>query len=315
MSGLFKKATRKKLKLRMALDGPAGSGKTYTGLRFAFALGKRVAVIDTEHGSASKYQGDSPDGTVFDFDVLELESFAPARYAEAIEEAGRAGYDVILVDSLSHAWDGKDGALEQVDRKGGNSFAAWKDVTPQHRRMVEALLAAPCHVVVTMRSRSEYVMEANERGKMTPRRVGLAPVQRAGMEYEFDLYGSLDHTHTLAISKSRCPAVTDLVVPSPGAAFLLPVIAWLADGTTVVEDHIAPQEATAPPTADKDEPMTDAQMDLLGVLMTTVDMSVSQLEAKLKEQFSLADWHLLSQSQAARVITWLQKKAKKKQSA
>lgn len=107
-TGSFRPAVRRKTKLRMAFCGPAGSGKTYTALRQAFALaahcGGRVAVIDTEHGSASKYQGESPDGIPWEFDVRELTDFSPTAYTEAIVEAGRLGYAVLVVDSLSHAW-------------------------------------------------------------------------------------------------------------------------------------------------------------------------------------------------------------------
>jgi hypothetical protein len=230
----FKPATRKKARLRMALDGPSGSGKSYTGLRFAFAMGARVAAIDTESGSLSKYQGDAPDGVPFQFDVVELATFSPTEYTSVIEDAGRAGYDVLLIDSLSHAWVGKDGALEIKDRTGGNSFTAWKDVTPMHNRMIDAILGSPCHVIATMRSKTDYVLEeeisSNGGKRMVPRKVGMAPVQRAGMEYEFDVFGSLDLNHILKISKSRCSLVTDAVVSKPTAGFMTPIIDWLNRG-------------------------------------------------------------------------------------
>lgn len=239
MATLFKPATRRKSKLRAALDGPAGSGKTFTALRFAFALGLRVAVIDTEHGSASKYQGDSPDGIPWNFDVLELTEFAPTAYTSAIEEAGRSRYDVLVVDSLSHAWSGSGGALELVDKKGGaggNKFTAWKDVTPMHNRMIDAIIRCPCHVIVTMRTKMEYILETNEKGKQVPVKVGMGPIQRAGMEYEFDIVGDLDWTHTLSVSKSRCSAVADKIVVKPGADFIVPVLAWLEQGVEAAHE-------------------------------------------------------------------------------
>jgi hypothetical protein len=231
----FKKATRQKLRLRMAIDGPPGAGKSMTALRFAFALGQRIACIDTESGSLSKYQGDSPDGVPFDFDVTELTTFSPTEYTSAIEEAGRSGFDVLIIDSLSHAWAGKDGALEIKDRQGGNSFTAWKEVTPMHNRMVDAILASPCHIIATMRSKVEHVLEeqVNSKGKtvQVPRKIGMAPVQRAGMEYEFDIYGSMDWSHVLTISKSRCSAVADAVVSKPGPSFIRTVAEWLEKGS------------------------------------------------------------------------------------
>src|SRR5262245_28312049 len=158
MAMQFKQATKKQAKLRMAIIGPSGSGKTYSALAVGQHLGKKIAVIDTESGSASKYVGK------FQFDVLELESHEPTTYIEAIEAAEAAGYDVLIIDSLSHAWMGRGGALEQVDRiakrtQSGNSFTAWRDVTPQHNALVEAMLRCKCHLIATMRAKTEYVME------------------------------------------------------------------------------------------------------------------------------------------------------------
>lgn len=239
---MFKPATREKLKLRMALCGPSGSGKTYTALRSAFALagpGGKVAVIDTEHRSASKYQGDSPDGFPWQFDVCELEHYAPSNYTQVIKEAGRLGYDVIVIDSLSHAWEGVGGALDQVDskaKKSGNSFTAWADVTPQHRDMVEAILSAPCHVIVTMRSKMDYAMEKDEKtGKTLVKKIGMAPIQRQGMEYEFDVVCDLDQDHLLVVSKSRCSEVDGQRVSKPGPAFMEPVKRWLNTGAEAKE--------------------------------------------------------------------------------
>lgn len=250
MGTMFKKATREKLKARIAIDGPAGSGKSYTALRFAFALAGpkgRVAVIDTEHRSASKYQGESPDGIPFEFDTCELEHYAPTTYTGVIREAGKAGYDVLVIDSLSHGWEGTGGALDQVDRaasrsKSGNSFAAWRDVTPQHREMVETILACPCHVIATMRSKMAYEMETDAKGKVKPVKVGLKPIQREGVEYEFDVVADMDIDHLLTVSKSRCPALDGAKASKPDAVFLAPFVSWLAAGADPV-----PQPKQDPP--------------------------------------------------------------------
>ncbi len=110
--------------------------------------------------------GDGP----FRFKVKDLAHYAPTVYTSAIEVAGTSGFDVLIIDGLSQAWEGKEGALELVDRAGGNRFTAWKDVTPMHRRMVDAILNSPCHVIVTMRAKTEYVLEPDEHGKQVPRR-------------------------------------------------------------------------------------------------------------------------------------------------
>ena len=227
----FIKATKKLARLRLAFNGPAGAGKTYSALSVASYLGTKIAVIDTERGSASKY------ANLFAFDVLELDSFHPEKFIDAIRTADAAGYDVVIIDSLSHAWIGKGGALELVDNaaarsKSGNSFAAWREVTPIHNALVEAILQSKCHVIATMRAKTEYSLERDERtGKTVPRKIGLAPVQRDGMEFEFDVVGDLDQQNSLSISKSRCPELHNAVIARPGADLARKLKAWLSDAT------------------------------------------------------------------------------------
>jgi len=244
---MFKKATKQQSKLRLTLDGPAGSGKTFTALRFAHALAKGapIAVLDTERGSASKYTGEAPDGTPWEFDVLELTNFAPSNYVEAILSAGISGYAVLVIDSLSHAWEGRGGALEMKDNAAAsmrtrNDYTAWRNVSPEHNRMVDAILQSPLHVITTMRSRMEYVQEKDESGKTTIRKIGLSPIQRPGMEYEFDVVADIDIDHTLRVSKSRCSAIADVIANKPGPGFLIPLIAWLESGS---REAIARMEA------------------------------------------------------------------------
>jgi len=220
----FKPAVKYQSRLRLALIGPAGSGKTYSSLNIARYLGDKVALVDTEHGSASKY------ADLFRFDVLELTSFSPQVYVDAIRAA--VGYDVLILDSLSHAWMGKDGALELVDRaakRAGNSFAAWREVTPLHNMLVETMLSSPLHLIVTMRSKMAYVVEMDDKTKKTTvRKVGMQPVQRDGLEYEFDVVADMDVDNTLIVSKTRCPALKGQVIPCPGEEVASTLKAWLA---------------------------------------------------------------------------------------
>ena len=222
---MFQKATKKRAKARVALIGPSGSGKTYTALTLAKNLGKKIAVIDTERGSASKYSGD-----VAEFDVCELTSFEPKKYIEALHFAAREGYDVIVIDSLTHAWTGEGGILDQKDKKSGNSFDAWRTLTPQHNALVEAILGYPGHVIATMRVKTEYVVEKDDRGKAVPRKVGLAPVQRDGLEYEFDVVADMDPDNCMHVSKSRCPAMRGGSIRKPGKAVAESLLSWLDDG-------------------------------------------------------------------------------------
>lgn len=254
---MFKPVTREQTRLRMCLDGPAGSGKTYTALRLAFALAGptgRVAVIDTEHGSAAKYEGENPDKTrPWKWHGEDLQHFAPSTYEQVIKEAGRQRFDVLVIDSLSHAWTGTGGALDQVDRaaaqsKSGNTFTAWREVTPQHNAMVEAILQSDCHVIVTLRSEMDYVMEEDEKGKKVPKKIGMKPVQRKGIEYEFDIIGDLDIDHRMTISKSRCPAVDGKLVSRPDALFMEPIREWLFSGAPRTAPTIAEPVRLAPGT-------------------------------------------------------------------
>jgi hypothetical protein len=232
----FKPATKKQARLRMALIGPSGSGKTYTALTLAVAFGK-VAVIDTERGSASKY------ADKFTFDVLELANYDPREYVKAIGEAARAGYDVLVIDSLSHAWNASGGVLELVDKavarsQSKNSFTAWRDVTPLHNQLVDAMLTAPLHIIVTMRAKTEYVLEQVERNgrRVTePRKIGMAPVQRDGIEYEFDVVGDMDLENTFIVSKTRCSTLAGGAFNRPGDDLAGVLKAWLTDGEPLPE--------------------------------------------------------------------------------
>jgi hypothetical protein len=233
----FVKATKSQSKGRMALMGISGSGKTWTALLFARALAGpngRIGVIDTEAGSASKYSDE------FSFDKLELDSFSPRSYIKAIHAAEDEGFDVIIVDSLSHAWCGHDGVLAMVDnatmRSGNkNSFTSgWREATPEHHSLVDTLVRCRAHLIVTMRSKTEYVLE-EVNGKKIPVRKGMAPVQRDGLEYEFDVVGDMDTEHNLIITKSRCKVLADQVFRRPDAKPAELFKAWLTAGTAPVQ--------------------------------------------------------------------------------
>jgi hypothetical protein len=241
MSG-FKKAVRQASKLRLGLIGPPGSGKTYTALLVATYLqAGRVAVIDTEHESASKYappegEAANPEQGTFEFDSLALTSFGPPEYVRAIKLAEKEGYGAVVIDSLSHAWVGTGGALEMhdqaVDRQRGskNTYTAWREVTPHHTALVEAMLQSSAHVIATCRAKVEYVQEKDGNGKTTVRKVGMAAVQREGLEYEFDVTGDLDTENRLVVGKTRCRALRGAVVPCPGKDFAETLRHWLAIG-------------------------------------------------------------------------------------
>jgi AAA domain len=225
----FETATKDQAKARIALAGPAGSGKTWTALVLATRFGGLVAVIDTERGSASKYADQ------FAFDRLNLTRYDPRDLPRALAAAAQHGYAVVVIDSLSRFWSGEGGMLEQVDGAakrgyGGNSFGGWKEARPMENAMVEAMLGYPGHVIVTMRTKTAYEVTTDANGRKVPVKIGLKPEQREGIEYEFDIVGDLDIENTLTVSKSRCPALSGAVIRRPDAAVADVILGWLGEG-------------------------------------------------------------------------------------
>jgi hypothetical protein len=167
---------------------------------------------------------------VFDFDVMELDSFSPDSFITALHAAEQAGYDVFLCDSLSHFWTGKDGAFDFVDmaaKRHKDQMGGWKDFRPHERRMVDDLITSTCHVICTMRTKTDYQDQVDAQGRKKRVKIGLAPVQRDGLEYEFDLVGYMDEDNTFAVDKTRCPAYSQKAFTKPGAKEFMPLVEWL----------------------------------------------------------------------------------------
>lgn len=208
----FKKAERKQTKLKIGISGPSGSGKTFSALRLATGIAKKlngkIAVIDSERGSASLYSDK------FDFDVNDLNPpYTTEKYIDAMKEAVAGGYSVLVIDSVSHAWAGEGGLLnqkEQLDSRGGNSFANWSKMTPKQERFISAIIHAPIHVIVTMRSKQEYA-QITDGGKLKVQKLGLAPVQRDGFEYEMTIVFDVAMNHEAETSKDRTGLFVDKI--------------------------------------------------------------------------------------------------------
>lgn len=243
----FKEAVRTGGWSRTALTGVSGSGKSFTGLSLLAGMGKKLAVIDTENRSLRKYLGDivDIDGNPIKWDALELDSFSPLVYIEALEAA--KGYDAVLVDSASHAWIGKGGQLEQVDNiakrsQSGNSFAAWRDVSPQHTKMIDTIVHSPFHIILTMRSKSEWVVMEDDRGRKVPKKIGMSPIQKGdSIEYEVDFYGDMTLEHEWILSKSRLKSLDNQTVLKPDAKIGKLIADWAALG--VKGEPIVPMES------------------------------------------------------------------------
>ncbi|HQM46876.1 MAG TPA: AAA family ATPase [Smithellaceae bacterium] len=239
----FHKSQRSKGKLRLAIAGPAGSGKTYSALQIAFGIGGRIAMIDTERGSGELYSH------LGNYDACTVTSpFEPAKYVAAILEAEKLGYDVIIIDSLTHAWAGQGGLLDlhgKIADRGGNSWAAWRKVTPQHNELVDAMIQSSCHIIATMRSKMEYA-QSEDGGKKTVKKLGMAPIQREGLEYEFTVFLDIDLNHTAVSSKDRTSLFDGkYFIPTPETGKIL--INWLNNAPDA-EQKPAEPPTTAPAT-------------------------------------------------------------------
>lgn len=274
---MFKKAERKQAKLRLALAGPSGSGKTYSALLLAMGLGGRIAVIDTEHGSASLY------ADLVDFDAMELHApYSPERYIDAITAAEQAGYETLIIDSYSHEWTGSGGCLELNETVAhqkfrGNTWAAWNETTPRHRKLTDKILTSSMHIICTMRSKTETVQ--GEGKKIL--KLGMKSEQRDGTDYEFTVVLDLTHDgHTATASKDRTKLFDqpELISADTGRRLL----AWLNSG-------ISPEERAK-------ELLVDAIADIA----SAADMIALQSAFNAAKVIAIGFDHLVAQVVAAK---------------
>lgn len=233
----FKKATKQNATIKLAISGPSGSGKTYSALLLAKGLGGKTALLDTEYGSASLY------ADRFDFDTWDEQDpkgFPPEYFIRVIKAAEEAGYNNLIIDSLSHEWSGRGGCLELADAVArteckGNTYTAWKKITPRHDRLIETIVGAKINIIATMRAKTEYVLNKDEKsGKSTPQKVGMGTVQRDGMDYEFTLMFELDRdSHLASAGKDRTSMFQDPEIISEETG--KKILNWLFEPQSVVE--------------------------------------------------------------------------------
>lgn len=233
----FLKAKREKCKMKLSIQGASGSGKTYSALKLAKGmLGsmKKVVVIDTENGSSHLYDH------IGDYSVLSLNApFTPEKFIMAIQEAIKQGFECIIIDSLSHEWQGAGGILDIHGQMEGNSFTNWSKITPRHNALIQQIVNAPVHIIATLRSKTDYILQ-NKNGKSIPEKVGLKPVQREDCDYEFTIAFELNKYHVASISKDR----TGIFANSPEVVLNedkgLEIIKWseASNHTTNLEKRI-----------------------------------------------------------------------------
>lgn len=298
----FQKATRKQAKLRLALTGPSGSGKTYSALLMASGMGGKIAVIDTERSSASLYSH------LVEFDALDLAPpYTPERFIQAIEAAEEAGYDILVVDSITHEWSGVGGCLELVDEVArskykGNSWSAWNDITPRHRSFLDKMMASNLHIIATMRSKTDTA-QVDEGGRKRVVKLGMKSEQRDGAEYEFTIVLDLVHDgHFATASKDR----TGLFAGDPKPISTETgqrVIEWLNSGEPLKPETPKAESGGITPTAgatDRIDPdrreMVSRYVDALRDACERQDgLAAAQLTSEIQDaDEKTAVWSLLS---------------------
>ena len=226
-------AQRKRAKIKMGLQGPSGSGKTYSSLLLASGLCKdweKIVVIDTENHSAELYSHLGP------YKVLSLSApYSPERYISAIQMCEQAEMEVIILDSVTHEWEN---LLDTHASMAGNSFTNWGKITPRHNAFVQAILNSPCHIISTIRTKQDYVLN-EKNGRMVPEKVGLKSVQRDGLEYEFTLAFDLDVKNHATASKDR----TGLFFGNPEFKITVEtgsmISEWCSSGSTISPDELS----------------------------------------------------------------------------
>lgn len=250
----FQKAKREQIWAKVLLNSPSGGGKTYSALRLATGMarkcGSRVAAIDTENGRIKYYANE------FDFDDMQLDDpYSPEKYIDAIDEAVRAGYKVLIVDSTSHEWNF---CLDLVNNMPGtNSYTKWRGVTPRHNAFMEKILQSPIHIIATVRGKDEYVLE-DSNGKKVPKKIGLGYTQRDGAEFNYTVTLNLDQSsHRFSATKDNTHLFEDrydVLTEADGEA----IYDWANSGEVPAPK---PKTAPAPAPAADDVPGKIAAID------------------------------------------------------
>lgn len=323
---MFQKAERKRAKLRLGICGISGSGKTFSALLIAKGIGNKIAIVDTENHSAELYAGKEG---MPEYDVLILSPpYETEKYIAAINEAEKAGYDVIILDSISHAWSGEGGLLDQqgkiADSGRGNSYTAWRNITPKHNKFIEKMLSCNLHLIATMRSKTEYALITNDKGKQEPKKMGLAPIQREGMDYEFTTVFDMDINHNAITSKDRT-GLFDGKIFTPTVTTGKSLKAWLESGieppvikkddvpdfqpiqTQVPEGKATPSPILASQTANAGV-ISEAQGKRLYAISRTSEIPVDILKLFLKHFYNIEHSKDIKKEKYTEICNTLQNK-------
>jgi len=282
----FKKAERKKSKLRLGITGPSGSGKTYAALTLAKAMGGKIAAIDTENGSMSLYEN------MCDFDVIDMAApYTPQRMVEYIKMAEANGYDVLIIDSITHEWSGPGGCIEMNDTAArtkfkGNTWSAWSVTKPMHRALLDTIIASPMHIITTLRSKTETAQEGRNVVKL-----GMKAEQDAGYEYEMTVVLDIVHEgHYALASKDRTGIFTDKPAMPITEETGKQLMAWLDSGAEPTPEPAKPK--TEPPVITPERQKETFEKASLAIQGATTVKALQQIRPSLKlryEQSLLTD--------------------------
>lgn len=227
----LQQAKRHQVKLRLGLSGASGFGKSYSALLLAFGITNdwsKIAIIDTENGSASLYSH------LGDYNVLPIdEPYSPERYIEAIKTCEKASMEVIIIDSITHEWNGKGGCLD-IHSKLGGRFADWSIVTPRHQAFIDTILKSKCHIITTVRKKMDYSMDRDSNGKTKVIKHGLKDITREGFSYELTIdFELINDNHLVRVSKDRTGLFTNKPEFVINASTGKKLIGWCNEGISI----------------------------------------------------------------------------------
>lgn len=309
MAVSMRRAERKKVRLKLGVSAQSGGGKTLSSLIFAYGLIKgthpdwtddeiwqKICVVDSENGSSELYVNYTVRATGFkigEFNVISLTPpFTTDKYNDSIDLAVREGMEVLIIDSMTHLWNGQGALLEKqgnVAKRTGNSYTAWREITPEFNRFIDNLLQSDIHIIATMRSKTEYVQEKDEKGRTTIRKVGMAPIFRDGVEYEFSMFMDLDSDHQAHVTKDRTGVLADeyfVVTEKEG----IKIANWLNSGKEMTpnEKPVAVKKASeVEPTPNNNANLTELieQIDNLAKTLGEAGVSKTDIASAIKKHF------------------------------
>jgi hypothetical protein len=303
----LRKATRQKTKIRIGVSGPSGSGKTYSALLMASGITdwSKIALIDTENGSGDLYAHLGP------YNVIPLASpFSPEAYIEAIHICEKAGMEVIVIDSVTHEWDGKGGCLESNDliaqsKFKGNTWAAWSVTTPRHQKFIEAITTSPCHIITSARAKTDTIQTEDKKIK----KVGMKEIQREGFEYELTINFTLDRDgHYATASKDRTSIFISLdpfkITPDTGAQ----ILEWTLTGVEMIE---APKTIPVQPAPQAERPKT---LDPISELEKRIELEESSYDIGCKHPTETEQFYRAQAASKVRIDAMKDKLAEMKRS-